>query len=151
MGIPFERDSYGGFYSLGASSGKERRQVSAGPDTAKRILSALENKVKELGISVFENYQAVRIITDDDHKKAVGVLALNRNGIRERHQRFVLFNTANVILATGGPGGLFFHEGYPRTHFGTIGMAMEAGARSQNLTEFTFGLCAVRRSLMMNS
>ena len=150
MGVPFKMDMYGAYVSTDPDTDKTRRMVSAGSDTANRIMAALEMSVRARGIPIYENHQVIRIITDDDKKRAVGVLALNRSGLRERHQRFLLFNAANVILATGGPGGLFFHEGYPRSHSGALGVALEAGVKTQNLGDFVLGLCAVRRSLMMN-
>lgn len=150
LGLPFEQDEYGAFVSRGVASDKTRRMVSAGTDTAHRILAALEFQVKERAIPIFENHQVIRILTDDDKKRAVGVLAINKNGLRERHQRFLLINAKNVVLATGGPGGLYFHEGYPKTHYGCLGTALRAGVKAQNMGEFTVGICAVRRSLMMN-
>jgi len=150
MGVPFRHDLYGAYISSDPDTDKTRRMVSAGTDTANRIMACLEREVRGRGIPIYENHQVIRIITDDDKKRAVGVLALNRSGLRERHQRFLLFNAANVILAAGGPGGLFFHEGYPRSHTGCLGIALEAGVRAQNLSDFVVGLCAVRRSLMMN-
>ncbi len=150
MGVPFEEDEYGAFVSSDPDTDKTKRMVSAGSDTTNRIMASLEREVKARGIPIYENHQVIRILTDDDKKKAVGVLALNRSGLRERHQRFLLFNAVNIVLASGGPGGLFFHEGYPRSHAGCLGIALEAGVKAQNLSEFVIGLCAVRRSLMMN-
>lgn len=149
-GIPFEQDEFGAFVGKGASSDKTRRMISAGDDTANRVVAALERQVKERGIPIYENHQVIRIITDDDKKNALGVIALNKGGIREKHLRFILFNAANILFCTGGPGGLFFHEGYPKTHFGGIGAALKAGAEAQNIGEFTFGISAVRRSLLLN-
>ncbi len=149
-GIPFEQDEYGAFVGKSASSDNTRRMISAGEDTVNRVVAALERQVKARGIPIYENHQVIRIVTDDDKKNALGVITLNKGGIREKHLRFLLFNAANIILCSGGPGGLFFHEGYPKSHYGGIGAALKAGAAAQNIGEFSFGISAVRRSLLLN-
>lgn len=151
LGLPFPHNEYGEY--LGTRiSGQERarRSISCGPDTASQILIALEQEVKKREIPVFTGYQMVRIFTDADRKQAIGLLALNYDGIRERHQRYLMFNASNIILATGGPGGLFYNEAYPAAHTGCLGMALEAGAKAVNLTEFQYGICACSLSLTMN-
>ncbi len=150
MGIPFAQDKFGGFPGQDPKTENGRRQSSCGTDLAARIMAILESEVKKRGIPVYENHQVIQIITDPEKTKVVGVLALNRNGIKEKHQRYLLFNANYVVLATGGPGGLFFNEGYPKGHNGLLGFALEAGAKGMSLGDFEYGLCAVRRSLTMN-
>ena len=50
----------------------------------------------------------------------------------------------------GGLAVFFYSEGYPAAHTGCLGLALEAGARAINLTEFQYGICAVGLSLTMN-
>ncbi|MCF0136599.1 MAG: FAD-binding protein [Lachnospiraceae bacterium] len=148
-GLPFEQDEYGSFTGSGNYGDKTRRAVSLGPDTTGRIYRALEKQVKDRNITTYENHQVIRLVTDAEGKRVLGLLVMNCPGVRDKYQRFLLINAGNVVLACGGPGGLFYHEGYPPEHFSCLGAALHAGAKGQNLAEFSFALTAVRRSLIM--
>ncbi|MCI8632677.1 MAG: FAD-binding protein [Lachnospiraceae bacterium] len=150
LGLAFPQNQYGEYIGTKAGQDSARRCISCGPNTTAQIHQALEREVKKREIPIFYGYQLVRIFTDVDQKEVIGLLALNYEGVRERHQRYLLFNTTNVILATGGPGGLFHNEAYPAAHTGCLGMALEAGAKAVNLTEFQYGICAASFSLTMN-
>ena len=150
LGLPFPQNEYGEYIGSKNGGDRTRRSISCGPDTAAQIQKALEKEVQKRNIPVFTGYQAVRIFSDSTHENAVGLLALNYDGIRERHQRYMLFNCTNIVLATGGPGGLFHNEAYPFAHTGCLGIALEAGAKAVNLTEFQYGICAVGLSLTLN-
>jgi hypothetical protein len=50
----------------------------------------------------------------------------------------------NIILGTGGPGGIYETSVYPLSQTGYSGMAYEAGAAGQNLTESQFGIASVK-------
>lgn len=50
---------------------------------------------------------------------------------------------AQVILATGGPAGIYFNRVYPESQFGMSGMAFEAGAAGANLDCWQYGLASV--------
>ena len=150
LGLPFPKNEYGEYIGCGSSGDRTRRSISCGSNTVTQIQNVLEKEVSKRGIPVFKGYQVVKIFTDENRRKAVGLLALNYEGIRERHLRYMLFNCTNIILATGGPGGLFHSEAYPSAHTGCLGIAMEAGAKAVNLTEFQYGICASGLSLMLN-
>lgn len=150
LGLPFPKNEYGEYIGQKSGGDRARRCISCGLDTAAQIQAALEKEVQKRNIPVFMGYQLVRIFTDAEQQNAVGLLALNYDGVRERHQRYILFNCTNIVLATGGPGGLFHNEGYPTAHTGCLGLALEAGAKAVNLTEFQYGICATGLSLTMN-
>ena len=50
----------------------------------------------------------------------------------------------NLILATGGPAGIYSLSVYPMSQFGATGVALEAGAMGRNLTEWQYGLSSLR-------
>ena len=150
LGLAFPQNEYGEYIGQGTGGENARRSFSCGPDTAGQMHAALLREVKKRQIPVLYGYQVVKLFTDEKRCKVVGLLALCYDGIRERHQRYQLFNCTNIVLATGGPGGLFYSEGYPAAHTGCLGLALEAGARAINLTEFQYGICAVGLSLTMN-
>jgi len=56
---------------------------------------------------------------------------------------FVVFHTADVVLATGGPAGIYADSVYPKCHTGSSSLAFLAGAEFQNMTEWQYGLASV--------
>jgi succinate dehydrogenase/fumarate reductase flavoprotein subunit len=48
-----------------------------------------------------------------------------------------------VILATGGPGGIYKNSVYPSGQIGCTGLAFQAGVKGQNLTEWQYGLASI--------
>lgn len=150
LGLSFPQNEYGEYIGINVGTDRARRSISCGTNTTAQIKQALEKEITKRGIPIFRGHQLVKILTDEDKSKTIGVLALNLEGVRERHQRYLLFNATNVILATGGPGGLFHSEAYPTAHTGCLGLALEAGAKAVNLTEFQYGICALPFSLTMN-
>lgn len=150
LGLPFPKNEYGEYVGVKNSGDRTRRSISCGLDTAAQIQKVLEDEVRKRKIPIFTGYQVVQLFSDAEQQNIIGLLALNYDGVRERHQRYILFNCTNVVLATGGPGGLFHNEAYPAAHTGCLGIAMEAGAKAVNLTEFQYGICAIGLSLMLN-
>jgi succinate dehydrogenase/fumarate reductase flavoprotein subunit len=71
-----------------------------------------------------------------------GAIALDLQAVEPDAPRFVLVNATTVVLATGGPGGLYADSVYPSSQTGSIGVALAAGATAQNLTESQFGLAS---------
>jgi succinate dehydrogenase/fumarate reductase flavoprotein subunit len=57
--------------------------------------------------------------------------------------------SATVVLAAGGPGELFRDSVYPKRCFGSLGLALEAGIATVNLTEHQFGI-GTRRDEFLN-
>ncbi len=46
-------------------------------------------------------------------------------------------------MSTGGPAGIYADSVYPECHTGTSSLALLAGAKAQNLTEWQYGLASV--------
>ncbi len=136
LGVPFPQNRYGEFVGYKTDHDPSRRATSVGPYTSKLMTESLERSVREKGITVFDNVQLVRLLTDG--KKIAGAL-----GIDKTDDSFVLFSCRNLVLATGGPAGIYADSVYPVSQFGASGLAFEAGAGGQNLTEWQFGLASV--------
>ena len=49
----------------------------------------------------------------------------------------------NVVLATGGPAGMYRDSVYPASQLGSSGIAFEAGIKGKNLTEWQFGMASL--------
>lgn len=139
-GVPFPRDPYGQFVGYKTDHDPRQRATSIGPYTSREMCRALIRQVKALGIPVRERRNAVQILTLDDREaggcRACGVLAMDEAG------RLEAYLADNVVLAVGGPGGLYKTSVYPGVHTGAIGLGLLAGARAQGLPESQYGLAS---------
>jgi succinate dehydrogenase/fumarate reductase flavoprotein subunit len=144
LGVPFPHDTYGGFAGYRTDHDPRGRATSAGPLTSHLMVESLGHEVRARQIPVFDRHQVIALLVDERQKERVvaGAVALDlREPIGDR-PHFVLFSAVNVVLATGGPGGLYADSVYPEDQTGSIGLALKAGAIAQNLTESQFGLAS---------
>ncbi len=140
LGVPFPHDAFGGFAGYRTDHDPRCRATSCGPYTSKEMCRVLIDEVKRRQIEVFENETAVELLThqDGDKKRCVGVVTMNPASSDE----FTIWRARHVVLACGGPGGLYEASVYPRQQTGAIGLALLAGAAAQNLAESQFGLAS---------
>ncbi len=110
--------------------------TSAGPLTSKFMTEALEKRAKELNVEILSGYLAVEILKDENG--VAGLLCIKTDS-----GELAGIKCANIIIATGGPGGIYYDSVYPKCHTGSTGLAVKAGAKMQNLTEWQFGLASV--------
>ena len=145
LGVPFPHTRHGGFVGYRTDHDPLGRGTSAGPLTSRMMCECLGKAVQQAGIPIFDRHLAVAILTKatGDEKRACGVAALDCARLDDGAFGFVLFNAVNVILATGGPGGMYATSVYPESQMGSIGMALVVGAAAQNLTESQFGLASI--------
>ena len=137
LGVPFPTNRYGEYVGYKTDHDPRARATSAGPLTSKFMTEALERKMRSLPVALFEGYRALRVLKDGD--RAVGVLAFDLE-----KKKIVAFRAPDVILATGGPAGIYADSVYPECHTGCSSLAILAGASMQNLTEWQFGLASLR-------
>ena len=143
LGVEFPHDKYGSWAGYKTDHDPRSRATSVGPYTSRRMFEALAREVQKRNIEVLDNHQCVALLTDKTGSKVLGALAINR-AEKDYTRAFVLFNSTNVILGTGGPGGIYDKSVYPLSQNGSIGMAFNAGATGQNLTESQFGIASVK-------
>jgi len=145
IGVPFPHDRYGGFTGYQTDHDPRGRATSAGPLTSHLMVKELSRVVCEKGVPVFSPYQVVALLTDEQDvtPRVIGAVALDVESCATLSPRFVLFNAVNVVLATGGPGGLYLDSVYPVEQTGSIGLALRIGAIAHNLTESQFGLASI--------
>ena len=146
MGVPFPHDGYGGYPGYRTDHDSRGRATSAGPLTSRYMFEALSARVIAKGIPVLDRHQVITLLTGPDQrgKRVTGAVALDLGRLDSENFGLVLFNAENVILATGGPGGLYEMSVYPEDQIGSIGIALEIGAVAQNLTESQFGLASIK-------
>jgi len=144
LGVPFPHDRYGAFVGYRTDHDPCGRGTSAGPLTSRYMCECMEKAVRERGIAVLDRHEAVALLCslDDGGRKSVcGALAVDRD--RRENFGFVLINAVNVVLATGGPGGMYETSVYPESQIGSTGLALAVGAVAHNLTESQFGLASI--------
>ena len=136
LGVPFPRNRYGEFIVYKTDHDPRRRATSAGPYTSRQMTEKLEQDVLDKDIPLLDHTQVIRVVSDQE--TVYGLLCLDT-----KTNRFVLIRCKNVVWGTGGPGGMYEDSVYPACHFGAAGLALEAGVRGKNLTEWQFGLASL--------
>ncbi len=135
LGVPFPHTEFCEYVGYKTDHDPFARATSAGPLTSRFMTEALEKEALRLGLTIKEGLLAIEILQDKNG--VCGLLCL-----RLTDGEFVLFRAANIILATGGPAGIFYDSVYPEGQWGALGLAAAAGAKLQNLTEWQFGLAS---------
>jgi len=136
MGVPFPVNRYGEYIGYKTDHDPYERATSAGPLTSKFMTEALEKRAEMLNIPVFDGLLAVEVLKDESG--VCGLLCLEK-----KTGEYRAFRSGNVILATGGPAGIYADSVYPLGHTGATGLALNAGASLQNMTEWQYGLASV--------
>lgn len=136
LGVPFPVNRYGEYIGYKTDHDPFARATSAGPLTSKFMTEALEREAERLGVEVKDGLLAVEILTE---KEAVcGLLC-----IEKATGEPVAFRCADIVMATGGPAGIYADSVYPECHTGMTSLALLAGAAAQNLTEWQYGLSSI--------
>jgi succinate dehydrogenase/fumarate reductase flavoprotein subunit len=143
LGVKFPHDKYGSWVGYKTDHDPRSRATSVGPYTSKRMFEVLAREVINRNIPVLDHHHCIALLTDNSGSKVVGALALNTNE-KDYTKAFVMINSTNIILGTGGPGGIYDKSVYPVSQNGSIGMAFKAGATGQNLTESQFGIASLK-------
>ncbi len=134
-GVPFPSNRYGEYIGYKTDHDPKARATSAGPLTSKFMTKALEKRASELNIPIFDRLYAVKILKNDD--EVCGLLCFDLDS-----GDYLAFESPNVVLATGGPAGIYCDSVYPTSHHGTTSLALNAGAALQNMTEWQYGLAS---------
>lgn len=139
LGVPFPQDRHGQFVGYKTDHDPRQRATSIGPYTSREMCRTLIKEVQRCQIPVREGRIVVSLLTSGSGAQArvVGVTALDDKGAVE------LYAAENVVLAVGGPGGLYKTSVYPGIHTGAIGLGLMAGAAAQSLPESQYGLASI--------
>ncbi len=136
LGVPFPTNRYGEYVGYKTDHDPFARATSVGPLTSKFMTEALQQEADRLHVPVFDDLLAVEILKDENGVS--GLLCL-----QQKTGSFRVLRTPNVILATGGPAGIYADSVFPLGHTGSTGLALDAGAALQNMTEWQFGLASI--------
>ena len=146
LGVPFPHDQYGAYVGYKTDHDPLGRATSAGPLTSHLMFECLAEDVQSKGIKIFDQHEVIALLTEtkSDGKHVIGAVALDKNNLDTENHGLVVFNAVNVILGTGGPGGMYKASVYPESQIGSTGLAFEIGAIGNNLTESQFGLGSIK-------
>ena len=150
LGVPFPTDRYGQFVGYKTDHDPRQRATSVGPYTSREMCRLMIAEVGRRRIPVYENRLAVALLTVEENgqKRAVGALVLNCEIEKVDPDQWVsafeVYAAENVVLAVGGPGGLYKTSVYPQVHTGAIGLALLQGAVAHNLNESQFGMSSIQ-------
>ena len=141
LGVNFPQNKWGEFVGYKTDHDPRCRATSVGPYTSKQMTECLEQAVREKNIKIFDRMQVIKILSDGE--RVYGLLCLNLSYPDDEERRFVLFSCKNIVFATGGPAGMYADSVYPAGHYGSSGLAFEAGAKGKNLTEWQYGIASI--------
>ncbi len=137
LDVPFPVNRCGEYVGYKTDHDPYARAASAGPLTSKYMTEALQKRADELRIDVLSGLLAVEVLTD--HDRVCGLLCLETAS-----GTFRAFRCGSIVLATGGPAGIYADSVYPECHTGSSSLALKAGASLQNMTEWQYGLASIR-------
>ena len=146
LGVPFPFNRWGGYTGYKTDHDPLNRGTSLGPYTSKVMVEYLEKEVSRLEIPVMDRHDAVKLVTieEDGRKRMAGLVLLDRSALSDNRDPFKTVCCDNLIFGVGGPGGLYKSSVYPPVHIGAIGLALEIGAETANLTESQYGIGSVK-------
>ena len=136
LGVAFPSNRYGEYVGYKTDHDPFARATSAGPLTSKFMTEALEAHAAQLQIPVYDGLYAVEILKDG--QGVTGLVCLEK-----KTGDYVVFRTGDIVLATGGPAGIYGDSVYPECHTGSSSLALLSGADFQNLTEWQYGLSSI--------
>ena len=143
IGVPFPHNRYGEYVGYKTDHDPRQRATSCGPLTSKFMTEKLEAQVEDKGITIFDGYLVIGILTSKE-EKSIGLIALDMDKLDSPNMGITLFNCTNIIYATGGPAGIYLTSVYPESQIGASGIAYEAGAKGINLTESQYGIASIK-------
>ncbi len=151
LGVPFPHDQYGTYVGYKTDNDPLQRGTSAGPLTSQQMGKLLLDEVRRRKINIFDKSHAIEILKDQEGN-VCGLLYLDLNELEscDNLSEVVLQKSLKtihsnfVILATGGPSGMYKYSVYPHSQWGSTSLAISAGAKLQNLTESQFGLASLK-------
>lgn len=146
IGVPFPHNIYGEYVGYKTDHDPSKRATSAGPLTSKFMTEKLEQQVIDKGITIFDGYRVIGLLTKKTGSEiqTVGLVAIDLDNLEDKNMGLTLFNCTNIIYAVGGPAGMYLTSVYPESQTGASGIAFEAGVRGINLTESQYGLASIK-------
>ena len=134
-GVPFPMNEYGEYVGYRTDHDERVRASSCGPLTSKYMCEALIKRVEAKNIDILEPMRVVKLLADENG--VYGCVAINAETAE-----LSVYASSNIIMATGGPAGIYASSVYPKSHVGGIGVALNEGAKASSLCEWQYGLAS---------
>lgn len=134
IGVDFPKNEYGEYVGYRTDHDYRRRATSCGPLTSRFMAEMLIKEINKKDIAVYEGMRAFAVLTKNG--RAAGILAADESG------KITIFKAGNVVLATGGPCGIYSSSVFPKSQTGSLAIALECGASGVNLTEWQYGIAS---------
>ena len=135
LGVPFPTNEYGEYAGYKTDHDPRSRATSCGPLTSKYMTEALERSVMSKQIEIIDHQRVVKILVEDN--TVTGIACVDT-----RTGSCTVIGCSHVILATGGPAGIYQSTVYPESQHGATGLAIEAGAALSNMEEWQYGIAS---------
>lgn len=142
IGVPFPHNVYGGYVGYKTDHDPKQRATSAGPWTSNQMYEKLLLEVQKNKVPILDKFEIVTLLTME--KRVIGAIAIDKRKADLGVDSFVIFQAENIVMGTGGPGGIYESTVYPAGHLGSTGIALEVGAQAINLTEWQYGLASTK-------
>lgn len=142
LGVPFPVNEAGEYVGYRTDHDPRSRATSAGPLTSRFMTECLERESAQLGVEILDRMTAVELVVL--RGRIAGLLAIDQDAVNGPTYGLTLFACEQIILATGGPAGVYRDSVYPHSQTGMSGMALSAGARGNNLDQWQYGLASCR-------
>jgi succinate dehydrogenase/fumarate reductase flavoprotein subunit len=146
LGVPFPFNRYGAYVGYKTDHDPRQRATSAGPKTSLLMSARLLEEVRREGVRIHDRQEAVKLLLSgpagDPGSRVIGAVCLDRGEAHREDFGITVWNARNVVMGTGGPGEMYAVSVWPHGQIGSHGLALEAGAVGNNLTELQYGLAS---------
>lgn len=139
LGLPLPQDRFGGVLRYQTDHDEVGRATSCGPRTSRLMVQVLAQEALSLNVPFYNQTTAVKVLKTDGRVSGVLTIAAKAR-CPQNPLGFLVFHCNALVLAAGGPGELYRDSVFPNGCFGSLGLAIEAGADLVNLTESQFGI-----------
>lgn len=151
LGVPFPHDEFGTFVGYKTDNDPLQRGTSAGPLTSHLMGTHLLREVQARGIKILDHHYVMQLVKDSQGQ-AQGIIAIDIEEIKkisaltqgDLKSQLQTFLADFIVLATGGPSGMYGNSVYPLSQWGATSLAILAGAKLQNLTESQYGMASLK-------
>ena len=137
LGVPFPTNEYGEYAGYKTDHDPRTRATSCGPLTSKYMTEALERSVLSKGIEIIDFKRAIKILIEDGEVRGIACADTVTGEVS-------VIGAQNVILATGGPAGIYKNTVYPESQHGALSLAIDAGATLSNMEEWQYGIASTK-------
>lgn len=142
LGVPFPTTKLGSYAGYKTDHDPRRRATSAGPLTSRFMTQALERSVKSKDIPLLDHFTAIRLLEQEGTIQ--GVVGIDHTRAMDASNGLAVIRANHVVMATGGPAGIYETSVYPESQTGMTGLALDIGAAAANLQEWQYGLASVK-------